>query len=377
MKLALMVVLHGLCGLAGYWLVSSPKEEAPAVSQEIAGKMPARSQTGLPRSQPASPPPAGSEAGLALLTPENWGEAIHPLSQARKDELPALLRGLLRNPFPDAKRRLLGQLFQRWAELDLQGALTAMHGISSPQHKEVALRAILSIWTETNEEAAWRYVTALDKDSVLQEAGIVILLGLNAGSDPLRYAAWAVQLDDVFLREKALTQIGDTWMSEDPNGALASVMIAGPKRLRDYVLSIVCHRSGVDHEAGLEIVSQLSSQAERGRLSETWLGAYADRKPREAFQWLVTQSGRAELQKSAGTLGGILAAQAQNFADLHEMALRLPAGPLRDAFAARAADKWAFTGRSLHEAEALLALCSPCLEREAAQETILHKSVNP
>lgn len=375
MRSLFQVLLHGLGGVAGFWLASSPDPAAPHANSMAS---PRAAAAAIPSAVPAtSQPHTASETGLALLTPETWAEALSPLSQMRPAEMPLRLRGLLRNPFPEVKRRLLHALFARWAELDPTGALAAMNGISSPELKESALRAILSIWTKTHEEAAWQYVTAMEEDSVLQEAGIEILLGLDAGADLLRHAAWAAQLDDVFLREKALVQIGDNWMQKDPQGALASALTVEPKRLRDHLLAKVCHRDGVDHTAGLETVAQLPSPAERSRLSAEWIAAFADEKPQEAFQWLLDHADRKELQKSADTLGGILAVKIQNITDVREMALQLPAGPLRDAFAARAADEWASAGRSLAGAENLLSLCGPCLERESAQITIRQRRVRP
>ena len=220
-------LLHGLCGIAGFWFVSSPDQAAPPADAQSSSKEPA---TRIASGMTTAPPRLASEAGFAQLTPENWAEAISPISQMRLYELPMMLRGLLRNPFPEVRWRLLRYLFERWAVLDHTGALAAMRGISSPQHKESALRAILNIWTKSDVDAAWQYITAMDDDSVLQEVGIEQLLQLNTGADPLRYLAWAEQLDDVFLREKARLAIGDSWMSKDPQGALAAVMTVEPKR---------------------------------------------------------------------------------------------------------------------------------------------------
>jgi hypothetical protein len=370
MRALRQTLLHGLCGIAGFWFVSSPDQAAPPADDQYSPKAPA---TRIASATHSAPPPLTSEAGFALLTPEDWAEAISPISQMRLYELPMMLRGLLRNPFPDVRRHLLRYLFERWAMLDHEGALAAMRGISSPQHKESALRAILGIWTKLDVDAAWQYITAMDDDSVLQEVGIEQLLQLNTGADPLRYHAWAVQLDDVFLREKALVAIGDSWMSKDPQGALAVVLTVEPPRLRDYLLSKLCYRDGADHTTGLAAVATLPSQAERSRLSEEWIGAFGNHKPQEAFQWLLANADRPELQKSADTLGGIMTVKAKSVADLRAMALQLPAGPLRDAFAARAADEWANAGRSLAEAESLLSLSGPCIERKSAQSTIASK----
>jgi len=133
----------------------------------------------------------------------------------------------------------------------------------------------------------------------------------------------------------------------------------------------------VDHAAGLEVVSQLPTHVERSHLSDEWLGAFVNDKPQEAFEWLSAHSERPELQKAADTVGGHLGATVKNSAELHAMALQLPAGPIRDAFVASAADSWAREGRSLAEAEDLLSLCGPCIERNHSQGTIDSKRSKP
>ena len=371
MKLTLQVLLHVLCGLAGFW-IAAPADDAlsPETPPSLTTQNSAEANLPSPLAQPLDSSPTDLEARVALLTPENYWDTMQPISQMRLDELPAMLRGLLRNPFPEVRWRRLNDLFKHWATLDLRGALAAMRGISSPQPKQHALGAILSFWTETDADAAWLYVTTLEDDSVLQEWGIERMLSIIGRKDPLHYAAWADQIEDVFLRERALRSIGDAWMNDDPKGAFAALTTVEPERLRDYLLSRVCYRDGIDHAAGLEIVSQLPIQAERSRLSEEWLSAYVNDKPHEAYQWLLSHADRPELQKSAETIGGHLGATVKNFAELRTYAQQLPLGPLRDAFAARAADEWASAGRPLAEAEYLLSLCGPCLERDSAQSTI-------
>jgi hypothetical protein len=368
MKLMLQMLLHALCAFAGFWLASENTFEPS--EKTVAGTQQAKSISSIEVRAYQPPPQAASEAGLALLTCENWAEAIHPISQMSLEELPARLRGLLRNPFPEVRRRLLRCLFERWAALDLNGALIALRGLSSPQLKERALWAVLDLWTKSDTKAAWKWVNALEDDSVPQETGIEHLLSLAADKDPLASAAWADQIEDVFLREKALTQIAHSWMSTNAKGALAALTSIEPKRLRDYLLSRICHRDGIDHASGLEIVSQLPTHAERSRLSEKWLSAYVNDHPQDAFQWLLGHSDRPDLQKSANEVGGYLGATMKSFAELCAMAHQLPAGPLRDAFAARAAGQWAYTDHSITEAQDLLSLCGPCIERDQAQSTI-------
>lgn len=378
MKLTLQALLHVLCGLAGFW-IAAPADDALSPEAPPSLKTQNSAEAHLPSqsAQPLAPSPMDLEARIALLTPENYWDTMQPISQMRLDELPAMLRGLLRNPFSEVRWRRLSDLFAHWASLDLRGALAAMRGISSPQLKQHALGAILSFWTKTEADAAWHCVTTLEDDSVLQEWGIERLLSIVGRKDPLQYAAWADQIEDVFLRERALRAIGDAWMNDDPKGAFAALTTVEPERLRDYLLSRVCYRDGIDHAAGLEIVFQLPTQAERSRLSEEWLSAYVNDKPHEAFQWLLGHSDRPELQKSADAVGGTLGATMKSYADLRAMVLQLPAGPLRDAFTARAADSWAETGRSISEAQDLLSLCGPCIERDSAQSTIESKRPKP
>lgn len=375
MKFVLHVFLHALCAVAGFWLAGENSVESAA--KTVAATQRPKSKSSIEVRAFHPPPKAGSEAGIAMLTWENWAEAIHPVSQMSLAELPALLRGLLRNPFPEVRWRLMRYIFERWASLDLNGALTALRGLSSPQHKKSALRAVLDLWIKTDAEAAMNWLGTLDDDSVLQEAGVQLLLYRKAAKEPLASAAWADQIEDVFLREKVLTQIAISWMSEDSAGVLAALPTVEPKRLRDYLLTKVCYRDGVDHATGLEIVSQLPSHAERSRLSEEWLGAFVNDKPQEAFEWLRSHSERPDLQKSADTVGGYLGATVKNIAELRAMALQLPAGPIRDAFAARAVEQWTLAGRSLAEGQDLLSLCGPCIERDNAQGTIDSKRTKP
>ena len=375
MKLILQVLLHALCAVAGFWLVSDKAVES--TEKTVAADKQPKSKSASEAMVLRTPPKVGSEAGIAVLSYENWAEAIQPISQMSLDELPAMLRGLLRNPFPEVRRRLLRFLFERWATLDLKGALTALRGLSSPQHKETAMRAVLDLWVKTDADAALKWLSTLDDDSVLQEAGIGILLYRNAAKDPLATAARADQIEDIFLREKALSQIGLGWMGADVAGVLAALPTVEPKRLRDQLLAQVCFRNEVDHAAGLEIISQLPTHGERSHLSAEWLGAFANNEPQEAFEWLRTHSERPELQKAANTVGRNLGATLKTSAELHAMALQLPAGPIRDAFTARAAGAWAESGRSLTEAQNLLSLCGPCIERDSAQLTIDSKLAKP
>jgi hypothetical protein len=375
MKLVLWVLLHALCAVVGFSLVSGETyesaEKTTAASEGPKSKVAVDVHTFQP------PPKIGSEAGMAVLSYENWAEAIHPISQMSLEELPAMLRGLLRNPFPEVRRRLLRYLFERWASLDLNGALTTLRGLSSPQDKESAMRAALDFWVKTDADAALNWLGTLHDDSVLQEAGIGVVLYRKAAKDPLTSAAWADQIEDAFLREKVLAQIGLSWMSEDVAGVLAALPTVEPKRLRDQLLAKLCYRNGVDHAAGLEIVSQLPTHAERSHLSDEWLSGFLNDKPLEAFEWLRAHSERPELQKAADTVGGHLGATVKNGAELHAMAVQLPAGPIRDAFTARAVEQWILAGRSVPEAQALLSLCGPCIERESAQETIDSRRTTP
>jgi hypothetical protein len=375
MKIILQVLLHGLFAAAGFWLAGK-NADTTAETSRAASRQPLAKSASAARPL-LSPPKPSSEDGIAMLNYANWAGAITPISQMSLDELPAMLRGLLRNPFPEVRRRLLRSIFERWAALDLNGALTALRGMSSPQHKESALRAVLDLWVKTDADSAMNWLATLDDDSVLQEVGIELLLYRKASSDPLASAAWADQIEDIFLREKALSQIGLSWMSGNAANALMTLPTVEPKRLRDYLLAHLCHRTGIDHAAGLEFISQLPTHAERSRLSEDWLTAYANHKPQEAFEWLRSHSERPDLQKAAYLLGSQISSSAKTSAELHAMALQLPAGALRDAFTASAAERWAESGHSLTEAQALLTLCGPCIEREQAEARLQQIRTKP
>ncbi len=374
MKITLLVLLHAFCAVVGFWIATTRQHSAPSAAEVTIKKTktaPSSASTIVTKPAPSS------EVGAALLTPQNWPIVIDPISRMSLSELQAMLRGVLRNPFPDLRTRLMRYIFERWASLDLPGALAALRGISSPQLKQRALWAVLDSWHQTDPAAAWKWLSELDDDSVLQEAGIEYQIGLTAKKDPLDSAAYAAQIEDAFLREKALTSIGDSWESVDAKGALAALTTVEPKHLRDYLLSRLCYADGIDHAAGLEIVSQLPSRAQRAEVSGDWMRGYATAKPQEAFEWLRDHAERPELQRSASVLGGRFGETAKSSADLREMALQLPTGPIRDAFASMAAEEWADSGHSLDEAQQILSLCGPSLERDGVQAEIDAKRAKP
>jgi hypothetical protein len=76
-------------------------------------------------------------------------------------------------------------------------------------------------------------------------------------------------------------------------------------------------------------------------------------------------------------LGGQFGENVKTSAEIREMAQQLPAGPIRDAFASRAAEEWAESGNSLDEAQQILAFCGPSLERDSAQNAIDSKRSKP
>lgn len=374
MKITLLVLLHAFCAFAGFWIATPRQHPAPSTADVTIKK----TKTAPASASPIITKPApSSEVGAALLTPQNWPIVIDPISRMSLSELPAMLRGTLRNPFPDVRTRLMRYLFERWATLDLPGALTALRGISSPQLKQRALWAVLDSWHQTDPAAAWKWLSELDDDSVLQEAGIEYQIGLSAEKDPLGSAAYAAQIEDAFLREKALISIGSSWVNEDPKGAFAALTTVEPQCLRDYLLNRLCYADGIDHVAGLEIVSQLHSRAQRAELTGDWIHGYAMAKPQEAFHWLRDHADRPELQRAAAMLGGQFGENVKTSAEIREMAQQLPAGPIRDAFASRAAEEWAESGHSLDEAQQILALCGPSLERDSAQNAIDSKRSRP
>lgn len=374
MKITLQVLLHTFCAFVGFW-IATPREHSLPSAADVTIKKTKTAPSSA--STIVTKPAPSSEVGAALLTPDNWAIVIDPISRMTLSELPAMLRGTLRNPFPDVRTRLMRYLFERWATLDLPGALTALRGISSPQLKQRALRPVLELWSKTDPAAAWKWLGELDDDSVLQENGIADMLHFTAKNDPLGSAAYAAQIEDAFLREKSLISIGSSWVNEDPKGAFAALTTVEPQCLRDYLLNRLCYADGIDHAAGLEIVSQLPSRAQRAELSGDWIHGYAMAKPQEAFQWLRDHADRPELQRAAAMLGGQFGEDVKTSAEIREMAQQLPEGAIRDAFASMAAEEWAESGNSLDEAQQILALCGPSLERDSAQNAIDSKRSRP
>lgn len=370
MKLVFQVLLHGLAVCAGYWLISGEAAQAPARVKDTATHAKTLAVTGTQAAK-ASP---GKLSGMELnpLSPETWPNEIALIQKMPKSELPAALRRCLGCRFPDVRLRLMRYLFERWALLDRAGALAALEGIPSPQMKDRALRAILTEWVKADESAAWQHVVSMNKDTVLQEAGIQSLLSLCADKDPTNYVAWTKGLEDPFLRGKALESIAEAWARKDPKGALEAAFMEEDPYLREQLFERVSRqgKAGVDHAQALDRILQLPGQAERVRVMQDWVTVFANTQPANALHWLQQHANRADLQAASGIIGKAMSGQTKLVADIRNAALSLPEGPLRDSFAANAAGAWASRGHPTPEAEQILALSGPCIEREHAVAAI-------
>lgn len=377
MKAACQILRHLLAVWVGYALVSSAARPEPRPASSGKGGTPNLTKPLSVRlAQNAPPAPSGIEGRLAALTAENWASEMGAIAALPLSDLAPALRGALRMRFPNRRRRLVRMVMERWVALDRTTALAALEGISSPQTKISALRAILDYWAKEDPDAAWQWVASLDHDSVLQESGIEHLLSRTAGKQPEYYRAWALALDEPFLRGKVLQELAQTWAQEDPSGAFEAAIRESDPFLRDKLFEEALRQnSALDPEAVLERILQLPDKAERLCLLEQMrYRAFVQDTPETAFRWLAARSDRPELQRMAAALGGVLAKGTNNLAGLLAQGHQLPAGPLRDAFFAHAAMAWLETGKAREGGQQLLDLCGSCLEKEEAVLLIRSRS---
>lgn len=150
MKAALWAVWHVLALGAGFWLMPRPSTQIGTTTSPLT-KRPQPLLANFTQSTAATLPEI--EKRFAALTPENWANEMDAIAALPIDDLPLTLRGLLRSRFPQVRRRLIRAVFERWAALDRNAALTALAGVSSPQLKATALAAILSDWVKTDPDA--------------------------------------------------------------------------------------------------------------------------------------------------------------------------------------------------------------------------------
>ena len=101
-----------------------------------------------------TPPTIGSEAGIAVLSYENWADAIQPISQMSLEELPAMLRGLLRSvdklpPFP---RRSC--VLADWPDLGTVADLTVALKVAGVLSRRTVDSAEVAALAEVDERQA-------------------------------------------------------------------------------------------------------------------------------------------------------------------------------------------------------------------------------
>ncbi len=368
MKPVLLVLWHAGCVFAGYWVVFNMVHSEERHAMQASDKVKAHKTLSLPSmlAHTATPTLTALESRLAALTPATWANELDAIAALPLVEMSTALRGLLRARYPEVRRRLIRALFERWAVLDRKAALTALGDITSPQMKAIALRAVLQEWVKTGQDAAWQWVAALEHDSVLQESGVIELLQLTAGQAPERYRAWALELEEPFLRTKVLWQLAQAWVRQDPAGALEAACQETDSYLRRELFERVMGQGeDLDPTMVLERIMTLPAKAERlWLLDQGLVRNHITKSPDAAFRWLVARSHHSELQGAAGMIGSVLAARTNSLDQLLAHGNQLPPGPLRDVFFASAANAWSSMGRASEGIAQLLNQCGPCLERE-------------
>jgi hypothetical protein len=100
-------------------------------------------------------------------------------------------------------------------------------------------------------------------------------------------------------------------------------------------------------------------------MSDEWLSGYVNAKPQDAFQWLLSHAEQPELQTSAETLGGRFSATVENRCrTASPWPVNCPQAPSAMPLLPAPLVIGHEMANLTTEAEALLALCGPSLERD-------------
>lgn len=387
MKRAVRLGAHVLLLGAGWWAgvvwpahggrFSTPPPGLPSEQQSTSPAQAASAGGQVQGGTPATVSSVKSASALETLQTslkglENWADLYGLGAKLKTSELPQALTAVLAHRNPRNRSRLVRELFRVWAERDRQGALVAAVTIESPQMRQKAVTSVLDTWVKTDADAAWAWVVGLEDDSVLQESVIGYLLATTAASDPKRYAVWADKLEDSLLRGKALEEVANAWLEKDPAGALAWLPQGEPASLRLPVLEAMRWKDKVPAADALTIISKWPDRAVRIDWTADVLSRYAQESPVEAARWLAAQGANSELQKAAGTLGGVLAENKTSVAEIKSIAARLGSDLLREVFVSEAVFRCATSDR-LEDALLLLPMAGPGMERETALWAIASK----
>jgi hypothetical protein len=243
----------------------------------------------------------------------------------------ALYEAMAALPLSPAERRLLGNaLFQRWAEVDPQGATDYFSRLGTAE-QVAAIGALASGWAAYDPSAAlaWaqslpasmnRYnamglalakLVAVDRDAALAAFGKLDLPASRAVSG-LLYEAWmeidaegavksAMNLVETGgLLESSLSSLGRTWARNDPVAALRWVTdnpaVLSPLSTR-LAMAIVDTASSVDPQRTMEAMMAKPNTDETANLlrvsaASAWMVYDAD----AARQWLRNQSVETQSQ---------------------------------------------------------------------------------
>lgn len=250
-------------------------------------------------------------ARLDLAAASTWAEALPPTPE--RSSLLANVAGVIAEDAPleaiafaealtgNARRQAIGAALDAWAEHDPSAAMAALDEVGDHTTRSRWQQQIASRWANRDAHATWEW--ALGQSPSRARARLLsIPLGIIAQTDPLEAVALAESLRGR-ERGEAMIMALATWASNDARAAAnwaARAENVDPSGRDDRLRNVLDMWAREDPLAALAWIegSKLSS----GRAVSAVAGRYANRNPRQAMNWVLSQPVGIQRQAIAGVV---------------------------------------------------------------------------
>ena len=237
-------------------------------------------------------------ARLDLAAASTWAEALPPTPE--RASMLASVAGVIAEDAPleamafaealtgNARRQAIGAALDAWAEHDPSAAMAALDEVGDHATRSVWQHQIAGRWASQDAHATWEWVLAQPPSSARVRL-LWIPLGRIAQTDPLEAVALAESLRGRERGEAVMMALG-TWASNDARAAAnwaARAESVDPSGRDDHLRHVLVIWARDDPLAALAWVE--ASNLSSWRAVSAVAGQYANRNPRQAMNWVLSQ----------------------------------------------------------------------------------------
>ncbi|MGH7956186.1 MAG: hypothetical protein ACREH8_04155 [Opitutaceae bacterium] len=284
-----------------------------------------------------------ADEAAVLVLPEDVYQAI--LKHLATEDAPWTAAYMEALPAGAFRTELLGAVLAQWSTHDAPAAIAWAQQLADVSLQQTALIHVSYRWFELDPKGALAYAAGLPAEHA---QFVTTLLGQWGRQAPAEAAAWAMQVRDGAVRERAIASAVAAWAENDARAAAEFVAKLPPGHLqKEAAVSVVSAWAQNEPATAAQWVAAFPAGRERDYAVENLIYRWAPFDPASALVWINRLPATERDPAIHAGAGGLI----ETRPDLATAwAVAIGNDGKRSQQAERAARQWLATDRSAAEA---------------------------